>query len=181
MQGSQDWKEIVVFWFDECAPEQWFEKDDAFDGLIRSRFLDTFRRVVSGETAEWRSAPQGRLAEVIVLDQFARNMFRDTPQAFAHDQLALALAQEAVRAGDDTKLPEEQRHFLYMPYTHSELAAVHEDALKLFQTIGGDGYEYELKHKEIIDRFGRYPHRNKILGRASTPDEEAFLANNPGF
>lgn len=173
--------EVIEFWFETCSPEQWFTKDPAFDEQVRSRFLDTYQRVVSGETKGWRDTPEGRLAEIIVLDQFARNMFRDTPQAFEHDSLALTLAKEAVRVGDDQKLPPGQRHFLYMPYMHSESAQDHEEALKLFRSVGGEAEEYEVKHKEIIDRFGRYPHRNKILGRASTSEEEEFMKDNPGF
>jgi len=178
---KMDSKEVIEFWFKTSSPEQWFVKDPEFDEQIRSRFLDTYERAVNGETKEWRSTPAGRLAEVIVLDQFARNMFRDTPQAFEHDSLALSLAKEAVRVGDDQKLTQQERQFLYMPYMHSESAEDHEEAIALFQSLGGEVEKYEIKHKEIIDRFGRYPHRNKILGRTSTQEEIEFMKNNPGF
>ncbi len=175
------WEEVITFWFEECSPEQWFTKDQDLDAEIRSRFLDTYHAAAGGDTEHWRSTPEGRLAEVIVLDQFARNMFRDTPQAFAQDSFALSLAEEAVRAGDDKKLPPQQRHFLYMPYMHSESTEVHETGLELFESLGGEAEEYEKKHKEIVDRFGRYPHRNEILGRTSTPEELEFMKRHPGF
>lgn len=176
-----DAKDVIKFWFEETSPKQWFTKDKDFDEEIRSRFLDTFHKAVGGETKQWRETPEGRLAEIIVLDQFPRNMFRDTPQAFAHDERALSLAKEAVRVGDDEKLPKEKRHFLYMPFMHSESKEVHKEAEKLFKTIGGEAEEYEAKHKDIVDQFGRYPHRNKVLGRESTPEEVEFLKDNPGF
>lgn len=175
-------EDILRFWFEESSPKQWFSKDDTFDAVIRTRFLDTYHRAVRGETREWRATPQGRLAEIIVLDQFPRNMFRDTPQAFAHDDLALTLAEEVVARGDDMKLAAGQRHFLYMPYMHSESRDAHKKAFWLFLTSFNFGaFRYELKHKRIIDRFGRYPHRNAILGRASTPEEVEFLKTHAGF
>jgi len=128
----------------------------------------------------WRSTPEGRLAEVLVLDQFSRNVYRDTPQAFAQDALALALAQELVASGQDRSLPLAQRSFAYMPYMHSESTLVHAQAALLYAQPGmEDTLRFELRHKEIIDRFGRYPHRNALLGRESTPDELAFLSE-PG-
>jgi uncharacterized protein (DUF924 family) len=128
----------------------------------------------------WRATPEGRLAEVLVLDQFSRNVYRDTPQAFAQDALALALAQELVTSGQDRSLPLAQRSFAYMPYMHSESALVHAQAALLFAQPGmEDTLRFEVRHKEIIDRFGRYPHRNALLGRSSTPEELAFLSE-PG-
>lgn len=138
-------------------------------------------RPVPGELYGWRKTAHGRLAEIIVLDQFSRNMYRDQPQSFAADPMALVLAQEAVFLGADKKLktPQEQA-FLYMPYMHSESEIIHEVALDLFSQPGlENNYAFELKHKEIIDRFGRYPHRNDILGRQSTAEELAFL-KEPG-
>ncbi|EAO7613966.1 DUF924 domain-containing protein, partial [Salmonella enterica] len=124
----------------------------------------------------WRKTAEGRLAEIIVLDQFSRNLFRDSPQAFAQDSLALALAQEAISLNLDQQLSPEQRAFLYMPFMHSESKLIHEFALKLFQRLGNPtNLEFEKKHKVIIDRFGRYPHRNQILGRESTDEELTFL------
>lgn len=176
-----DWQKVIEFWFTTITPKQWYTKDPAFDELVRTQFLETYEQVVRGETKEWRTHPEVRLAEIIVLDQFARNMFRDTPQAFAQDHLALTLAEEAVRVGDDRKLPSAYRAFVYMPYMHSEDRQVHEKAIRLFESLGGDSMKYEKAHKEIIDRFGRYPHRNSILGRVSTPEEQVFLETHPGF
>ena len=173
---------VLKFWFEECTPEQWFKKDSDFDQLIKDRFEDLYWQVVMGEHEAWRDSPEGRLAEVIVLDQFSRNIFRNQARAFQNDPMALALAQEAVRCGDDLKLDEKQRHFLYMPYMHSESKLVHVTALKLFEALGNENaLKFELSHKNIIDKFGRYPHRNAILGRESTHEELEFLKEHGGF
>lgn len=172
--------EIINFWFNEISPQQWWQKDEQFDELIKDRFSDIHFSAHQGELFEWRDTASGRLAEIIILDQFSRNMFRDTPQAFASDPLALGLAQEAVSLGVDKELNQIERSFLYMPYMHSESKAIHEEAVKLFKVNGNESnYEFEIKHKIIIDRFGRYPHRNDILGRDSTNEELAFL-KEPG-
>lgn len=177
-----DWKDVIKFWFEECTPKQWFTKDEAFDAKLRERFLDTYWRVVRGETAEWRQTPEGRLAEIIVLDQFSRNMFRGSPQTFEHDSLALKRAREAVGNGDDKKVSRRMRRFLYMPYMHSESREVHKKAFWLFLSLmDWQSFRYELKHKKIIDRFGRYPHRNAVLGRESTEEEKKFLETHKGF
>ena len=127
-----------------------------------------------------RASPEGQLAEILVLDQFSRNMFRDDSRAFAQDVLALVLAQEAVRSGADQSLSPTERAFLYMPYMHSESAAIHVEAVRLFDQPGLKGnLEFEHRHKAIIDRFGRYPHRNAVLGRDSTAEEREFL-KQPG-
>jgi uncharacterized protein (DUF924 family) len=161
---------VLDFWFNEIKPAQWWTVDPAVDDLIRTRFGALHAQACRAELFAWRATPQGRLAEVIAIDQFARNIHRATPQAFAGDPLALALAQEAVAAGDDLKLPVEQRAFLYMPYMHSESTAIHAVAEPLMKACAPQHtHDSELKHKSIIDRFGRYPHRNAILGRASTP------------
>ena len=171
---------VLAFWFQEIQPAQWWKVDPAFDALIRTRFGGLHEQAARCELVGWRTTPQGRLAEVIALDQFARNIHRGTPLAFAADPLALALAQEAVAAGDDLQLPIEQRAFLYMPYMHSESAAIHAAAEPLMKARAPQHtYDFELKHKAIVDRFGRYPHRNALLGRESTPEELAFL-KEPG-
>jgi uncharacterized protein (DUF924 family) len=167
---------VLDFWFQEITPAQWWKVDPAFDQLIAQRFGNLHRQAASAELYPWRATPQGRLAEIIVLDQFSRNMFRGTPRAFATDALALALAQEAVKAQADRALPPPERAFLYMPYMHSESPAIHEVAERLFKDCGqGNNHDFELRHKAIIDRFGRYPHRNAMLGRESTAEELAFL------
>ena len=171
---------ILHFWFTELSPKQHFAKDAALDEAIRTRFGATLEAAARCELFSWRATPQGRLAEVVVLDQFSRNVYRDTPRAFAQDALALALAQELVASGQDRSLPLAQRSFAYMPYMHSESALVHAQAVALFSQPGlEDSLRSALRHKAIIDRFGRYPHRNAVLGRSSTPQELAFLSE-PG-
>jgi len=173
-------QDIISFWFQEIDPRAWWVKDSEFDQLIKTRFLKTLQAASNDELIEWRSCPEGRLAEIIVLDQFSRNIYRDLPEAFENDPLAMALTQEAILNRCDEELPPRQRAFLYMPLMHSESPFIHVQAERLFKQEGMESsYEFELKHKAIIDRFGRYPHRNAILGRASTPEEEAFL-QQPG-
>jgi uncharacterized protein (DUF924 family) len=145
---------ILHFWLEELTDKQHFTKDPALDADMRTRFGDTLEAASRCELFAWRATPEGRLAEILVLDQFSRNIFRDTPRAFAQDALALVLAQELVAGGHDQQLTPKQRAFAYMPYMHSESLAINE-------------------------RFGRYPHRNAILGRTSTPEELVFL-NKPG-
>ncbi len=171
---------ILKFWFEEIQPAQWWAKDDAFDQAVRARFAGVHARAARCELSGWRTQPRGRLAEIIVLDQFSRNMFRDSPLAFACDPLALALAQEAVTAKAEGELSPVERSFLYLPFMHSESLAIHEVALELYGNNGIPGnLDFEIRHKNIIERFGRYPHRNAILGRTSTPEEIAFL-RQPG-
>lgn len=172
--------EILKFWFEETEPAQWWKKDEDFDRLIIERFSELHRRATRCELFEWRKDARGRLAEIVVLDQFSRNMFRGSPLSFAQDALALALSQEAVSAGADRTLNPVERSFLYMPFMHSESVKIHEVAVELFRKNGIQGnLDYELKHKAIIERFGRYPHRNAILGRESMKEEIEFL-KQPG-
>lgn len=167
---------VLDFWFNEATPQQWFGKDERFDQTIHQRFSTIHQQASAGELHTWRTTAEGRLAEVIVLDQFSRNLFRNNARAFAQDAIALVLAQEAIALKLDQQLSQTQRLFLYMPYMHSESRQIHTEALQLFTTLGLEAnLQYEQLHKDIIDRFGRYPHRNEILGRASTPDELAFL------
>ena len=171
---------ILHFWFTELTPKQHFAKDPALDETIRTRFGATLEAATKCELFAWRTTPDERLAEILVLDQFSRNVHRDTARAFAQDALALALAQALVASGQDRSLPLAQRSFAYMPYMHSESALIHAQAALLFAQPGmEDSLRFELRHQAIIERFGRYPHRNAILGRTSTPDELAFL-NEPG-
>jgi uncharacterized protein (DUF924 family) len=171
-----DAQTVLTFWFDELTPPQWFEKNLEMDAETSRRFGAVHERAARGELASWRGTAQGRLAEVIVLDQFSRNMFRDTPGAFAADGLALQRSREAIDAGADQELSEERRMFLYMPFMHSESSEVHEEAVALFEALDNEeALHFEHLHKVIIDRFGRYPHRNEILGRTSTPEELEFL------
>ncbi|MDT3280194.1 DUF924 family protein [Shewanella scandinavica] len=173
-------EQVLTFWFEEIEPKLWWIKDVEFDAQIKQRFGDILAQAKRGELSHWRVTPQGRLAEIIVLDQFSRNIYRDTPAAFEADAIALVLAQEAVAQQVDLALKPKQVPFLFMPYMHSESAMIHQVAVKLFNREAAvANLTFELQHKAIIDRFGRYPHRNAILGRESTAEEIAFL-REPG-
>jgi uncharacterized protein (DUF924 family) len=172
--------DILHFWFDELTPVQHFKQDDAVDALIRERFTSVWTEASRCELWGWRSTVQGRLAEIIVLDQFSRNIHRGSALAFAQDAQALVLAQELVAAKWDLDLPVAQRGFAYLPYMHSESAAIHGKAMELFDQPGlENNLKFEVQHRDIIHRFGRYPHRNAVLGRTSTAQELEFL-NQPG-
>jgi uncharacterized protein (DUF924 family) len=172
--------DVLRFWFEEAGPEAWWKPDPAFDGTIRRRFAGLYGRAVRGELSAWRATAEGRLAEIIVLDQFSRNLFRDDARAFAQDLAALALSQEAVAAGAHRALDPVRRAFLLLPWMHSESREIHATAERLFRELTPpENYDFELRHKAIVDRFGRYPHRNAVLGRASTPEEIEFLGQ-PG-
>ena len=169
--------EVLEFWFNEVGKPQWFVKDLNVDEEIRQRFGRLVKQAGAGECYSWRSTAKGRLAEIIVLDQFSRNIYRDTPESFAYDPMALVLAQEAVSVGilDDLHSQVELQ-FLLMPFMHSESKLIHQYAEPLFtKYVDDDVNRYEVMHKTIVDRFGRYPHRNDILGRESTAEELAFL------
>lgn len=181
-------KHVIDFWFNKLTPKDWFAKSDKVDTTIASLFRDALDACAAGECWDWRrndaagrgTGGLGRLAEILVLDQFSRNIYRDDARAFTQDAMALALAQEAVAQGVDSIMDASQRAFLYMPYMHSESLRVHDEAMRLFNQPGLEtNYDFEIKHRDIIERFGRYPHRNKVLGRASTPAELEFLSQ-PG-
>lgn len=173
-------KDVIQFWFEELEPKQRFIKDAELDEQIRSKFGAAHDKARQGLLYTWREHPLDALAEIIILDQFSRNLFRESELAFATDSLALVLAQEAIRKKYDTELDSTKKAFLYMPFMHSESAEVHEIAMYLFDQPGlEDNYNFEIRHKDIIDKFGRYPHRNKILGRKSTAEELEFLSQ-PG-
>ena len=174
MQHSPD--AILSFWFHEISPQQWWEKSPAFDQLVAQRFGAVHLAAACCELFAWRETACGRLAEIIVLDQFSRNMYRDQAAAFACDPLALALAQTAIAVQADKELDLNARAFCYMPFMHSESPAIHAAAMALFDVPGWENtLAFEKKHKDLIDRFGRYPHRNAILGRSSTPEELEYL------
>lgn len=167
---------VLDFWFREITPKAWFQKSEAFDAEVAARFGDVLTAAVRGELWTWRTTAEGRLAEVIVIDQFSRNIHRGKPQSFSNDSVALVLAQAAVERGSDQALDPEARAFLYMPYMHSESVIIHLEAVRLFSQPGLErNLDFELRHKAVIDRFGRFPHRNAILGRASTQEETEFL------
>ena len=180
-------EEILEFWFGRpgtagygSTRQAWFRKDAAFDAAIRERFGAAIETALSGGFADW-TAPCGTLARILLLDQFTRNSFRDTPRAFAGDALALALAEEAIARGDDGDLIPVERWFMYMPYEHAESPRAQDCAVSLFRRLRDqtglvEPLAWAERHVEVIRLFGRFPHRNAILGRESTPEEVAFLA-----
>jgi uncharacterized protein (DUF924 family) len=170
-------QDVLHFWFQEVTEKQRFAKNDALDATLSKRFGATLQAAVRGELSDWRATAAGSLAEIVVLDQFSRNLYRDTPAAFAQDPQALTLAQVLVASGQDQMLDTVQRSFAYMPYMHSESLWVHVQALPLFTQPGLENtLAFEQRHQIIIAQFSRYPHRNAILGRQSTTEELTFLA-----
>jgi uncharacterized protein (DUF924 family) len=177
-----DWVEQVIrYWFEELQPAAWFRKDTRVDDAIRERFgvlHDEVAQILPPQLTTAREC----LAAVIVLDQFSRNMFRGSPRSFATDALALSISQHAIAVGLDQQLDRQQRWFLYMPFQHSEDRGMQARAIELFTQLGDrENLGYAQRHKEIIDRFGRFPHRNEVLGRVSTPEELEFIATHRGF
>ena len=168
--------EVLEFWFEELTPDDWFGGGEAVDDRIRERFLALHEALREGVPESWRATARGMLAAVIALDQFPRNLYRGSGQAFAADRAALALASEAIERGFDREMSTDERKFLYLPFEHSEDPRVQARSVELFASLD-DAHTlgYAVRHKEIIDRFGRFPHRNEILGRASTPEEIEFL------
>lgn len=175
-EGGVDVWNILEFWFEETDPDMWFASDAAFDKEVTERFEDLHARAVRGETRTWRTTPWGALAEIILFDQFSRNIYRRDARAFTSDSIALETHREAMARGFDRRLTREQRMFLYLPLQHSENQAHQAEAVALFKTLGDpDSYSFALRHQEIINRFGRFPHRNDVLGRKSTSEECTFL------
>lgn len=186
-----DFREVLDFWFGPAGSpeygrsrEAWFKKSEAFDDAIRARFLDLYLQAADGGMQAWRAAPDSLLALILVLDQFPRNLFRGTSRAFATDAQALAAAQLAVAQGFDRTLVPVQRWFVYLPFEHAEVLDLQRQCLVLFEDLRSDPdsagtIDYARRHFEIIERFGRFPHRNAVLGRVSTPEEVEFL-RQPG-
>jgi uncharacterized protein (DUF924 family) len=179
-------QQVLDFWFSERVQRLCFERDDAFDAEIRTQFGDAVAKAQAGGFEDWRATPQGALALVILIDQMSRNIYRGSPQAFAGDPRALAIATGIVDSGADRGFTFTQRRFTYLPFEHSEDPKVQKQALKLFGALAVECAAehdidaavqllYAARHAEIIFRFGRYPHRNAMLGRTSTPEEEKFL------
>src|SRR5262245_8028948 len=172
--------EVLRFWFGEFTSDDWFSANKTTDDVIRSRFLPLHERLRSAIPSEAFLEPEAALAAVIVFDQFSRNMFRSTANAFACDRLALAVAANALANGFDTQRTDEQKLFLYMPFMHSEGLSDQERCVALFEALGRD-VKHAIEHRDIIARFGRFPHRNRVLGRETTEEERAFLADHKGF
>ncbi len=172
--------EALDFWFRELGPEAWFAKRDDLDGVIRSRFQALHERLAQGAVID-SSTPRELLAAVLVLDQFSRNMFRGTPRAFAADPLARDLARQAIERGLDRGMTAEERLFLYLPFEHSEDRADQDLSVRLIEALGNEYWtRYAQAHRSIIERFGRFPHRNAILGRTSSPEELKLLEDPMG-
>jgi uncharacterized protein (DUF924 family) len=174
--------EVLRFWFGDAsergkAHKRWFEKNSTFDAEVRARFLPLYEVLATND--DWLSRPDYCLARIVVLDQFPRNMFRGSPRAFAADAKALAAARYAVEKGLERDMLTVEKQFVYLPFEHSESLADQVRACELMQPLGDDLYDWAVRHRRIIERFGRFPHRNEILGRESTPEEIEFL-KQPG-
>jgi len=167
---------VLDFWFREIDPKLWFARDADFDRQLAERFGENVEQALAGGLAHWEDRPESRLALILLLDQFTRNLFRGTAKAFAGDARALELTLDALEKCMGESLPPVERKFLYMPLMHAEDAAIQEKSIAAFTALGEeDSLSYAILHKRIIDRFGRYPHRNHVLGRPSSPEEKAFL------
>lgn len=175
-----NYKEVLDFWFDPSNKAYWFAKDKAFDQELHDKFYKIWQKSCEGLLYNWRKTIHGRLAEIIVLDQFSRNLCRGRACAFSQDKMALILSQEAIKDPEFYELSQSERQFMLMPFMHSESEDIHKKSIILFEELGHkESTDFAYKHKEIIDRFGRYPHRNKDLGRESTEQEKEFL-KQPG-
>ena len=167
--------DVLAFWR-EAGPDRWYVKDEAFDAEIREKFLPTYQAAIAGKLGAWEATPEGALALVVVLDQFPRNMFRGDAKCFAADPLARATANLALKRGYDQDVAENERAFFFLPFMHSEDAVDQQRCVELYRAAGDDdGLKHALEHADIVRRFGRFPHRNRTLGRTTTPDEQAFL------
>ena len=172
-------QEVLKFWFEEAAPQQWFQKNDSFDTEIKERFLVTYDMARKDLCADWTRDSDGVLALCLVLDQFPRNIFRDSPKAYDADAKILLIVKEALHKGYDQVQVPVKRRFMYMPFMHSENLSEQKRSVELFKKMKDDdplSYEYALKHLEVIEKFGRFPHRNKVLGRESTDEELNYLS-----
>ncbi|MCW8869549.1 MAG: DUF924 domain-containing protein [Proteobacteria bacterium] len=177
--NHKDAQQVLDFWYG-LNPAQWFKNDTDLDNQIRGQFFEIWQQAAAGELSLWRNTLEGRLAEIIVLDQFSRNLFRGQARAFARDEMALVLSQEALRHDDYSELSKDRAKFLIMPFMHSESKVIQAQSVKLFKNLGDkNSLDFAEQHKAIIDQFGRYPHRNQALGRESTAQEKEFL-KQPG-
>lgn len=174
--------DLLAFWFAEGMEEKWFNGGAAFDRKLESRFGPLHVQACAGELDGWSNTPRGAMALVILLDQLSRNLHRGAPRAFGQDGKALLLAQQALSAGWDQEFPERERQFFYLPLMHSEDLAHQEKCVALYEAIDDENaLKFAREHRDIIERFGRFPHRNAVLGRDSTEEEEEFLKEHKGF
>nr|WP_222432786.1 DUF924 family protein [Caenimonas sedimenti] len=171
--------EVLQFWR-EAGPDQWFRKDAAFDERFRQRFMASHEAAAGGGLDAWAQTPEGSLSLLILLDQFPRNAFRDSPRMYATDAKAREIARAAASRGWPNQVEPELRQFFALPFQHSEQLADHEQSVAIAESLGGEALRYARHHRDIIERFGRFPHRNALLGRSSTPQEEEFLRSG-GF
>jgi uncharacterized protein (DUF924 family) len=178
-QAAASPEEVVRFW-QAAGPDRWFKRDDAFDAEVRSRFLGTYEAAARGDLRAWEAEAESALALTIVLDQFPRNLFRGDPRTYATDAFAREIADRAISRGFDQQVASELRTFFYLPFMHSEGLADQERCIELYRAANDvDSVKWAEHHAGIIRRFGRFPHRNRILGRATTPEEQAFLEIDP--
>jgi uncharacterized protein (DUF924 family) len=176
MQSADD---VLNFWFVDHGPDDWFAGKAEFDAEIEKRFAQTHFHVSRGEAWEWRARPEGRLAEIIVLDQFSRQLYRRRPEAFAQDRMALVLAQEMVGQGLDLQFEHPRRGFIYLPFMHAESAAIQSASVRLYEALADENQlKYAQEHKKCVDQFGRFPFRNEPLGRDSTEEELDYMAEH---
>ncbi len=178
-------EDILTFWFEEAGPTRWWSAADDFDALVRERFATVHAAAARGALDDWAQTARGALALVIVLDQFPRNMYRGQPEAYMTDAAALEVTRAALNHGFEQAFVGPERHFLFMPFMHSERLADQDEAVRLGEAIQtedeGDFLKHARQHRDVVARFGRFPHRNAVLGRVSTPDEEAYLAAGGGW
>lgn len=173
-------QEVVGFWCETLTAKDWWQSTPALDAHVRETFAETHFALSQAVTAPWRASPDARLAAIIVLDQFPRNMYRASPLAFATDWIARREARLALEVGADKAVSYDRRHFFYMPLEHSEALADQDLSVELFEAHGDEMYlDYAVRHRDVIAEYGRFPHRNAFLGRVSTREEEAYLAE-PG-
>ncbi|WP_137158194.1 DUF924 family protein [Rhizobium sp. FKL33] len=174
--------DLLAFWFAEGMEEKWFNGGAAFDQELESRFAALHDQACAGELDAWSNIPRGALALVVLLDQLSRNLHRGTPHAFGQDHRALSLTTKALAEGWDQEFPERERQFFYLPLMHSEDPAHQQTCVALYEAIDNENaLKFAREHRDIIDRFGRFPHRNEVLGRESTEEEEEFLKEHKGF
>lgn len=168
-------EDVIRFWFVDHGMDDWFGGKAEFDAALAAEFAETHKRVALGEAWQWRASHEGRLAEIIVLDQFSRQLHRGSPEAFAQDKMAVALVQEAIAAGADRAIPMERRMFLFMPFMHAESLVIQQEGCKHFAQFGEEMMKFMTGHRDCIARFGRFPFRNRALGRESTAEELAYM------
>lgn len=183
MADRQMIRDVLRFWIDEVGPKRWFKSSKALDQSIRDRFGEMWSQACMGDFDDWMESAEGSYALIILLDQFPRNMFRGSADAFASDEKALKVASKAIEKKFDIEMPEGVRQFFYMPFMHSEELDAQDKCISLMQErlVGESNLHHAKQHRDVIRQFGRFPHRNKVLGRKTSQEEEAYLAENTGF